>query len=589
MRKNMITAKSRVISIMLAAAMMTSFTGCEKKAEVVEGNTQAAETDTSAGGKTEADTADDSKASGDDDIYPEGESWKEKVEGSGSGYEYVDVDVSFFEQEDYNFVTTKVVFDTFDKDYIKGICDRAFDGGEVEVYDYNHKTKRVYEDEIEVYKQACEMAESVKKYNPAKLKGYICGFFHMDYDNAAEYPDYKAGTEEFDTSVITADMNKLISESESAPETIENDYSYQGYIGKIDGEEFYMYLGNRNLNEYYSAPDTTQMNGRVITFMRSDLESAFSRDNESVELESGETIDKQSDPDNPLFRKNCLLTSAYEGQEAQYFSQYETLDEPEAREELAAFLGETSEEYSEMISKSEDFLKKLGFTSYEYAGWEDILYWSNVANDKFMFGNGYEMSTLQKCEMDGHIVRFAIPYENTDMLPYYELQMDEYLDSGDAFTPLTYATVFVNKNGVLGCQIVNPVTVLEKEEVNGLIDPENVKDIVRQCVDDKSMWNQPKNNKIVLFKVSEAVVTAFPIHSKDNPDEYTFVPCYAIYEPGYNDNPLPFLLINAIDGSIIKAEEELDNYPAGWQNGNLGYENHKAGTWPKLNGNKTDD
>ena len=84
MRKNMITAKSRVISIMLAAAMMTSFTGCEKKAEVVEGNTQAAETDTSAGGKTEADTADDSKASGDDDIYPEGESWKEKVEGSGS-------------------------------------------------------------------------------------------------------------------------------------------------------------------------------------------------------------------------------------------------------------------------------------------------------------------------------------------------------------------------------------------------------------------------------------------------------------------------------------------------------------------------
>ena len=105
------------------------------------------------------------------------------------------------------------------------------------------------------------------------------------------------------------------------------------------------------------------------------------------------------------------------------------------------------EEYSEMISKSEDFLKKLGFTSYEYAGWEDILYWSNVANDKFMFGNGYEMSTLQKCEMDGHIVRFAIPYENTDMLPYYELQMDEYLDSGDAFTPLTYATVFVNKNG----------------------------------------------------------------------------------------------------------------------------------------------
>ena len=236
MRKNMITAKSRVISIMLAAAMMTSFTGCEKKAEVVEGNTQAAETDTSAGGKTEAEASDDTEESG-DDIYPEGDEWKEKIEGSGSGYEYVNVDVSFYEQEDYNYVTTKVAFDTFDKDYVKGLCDRAFDGGEVEVYDYNHKTKRVYEDEIEVYRQACEMAEEVKKYDPSKLKDYLCGFIHVDYDYSAEYPDYKMGTEEFDTSVITADMNKLISESESAPETIENDYSYQGYIGKIDGEE----------------------------------------------------------------------------------------------------------------------------------------------------------------------------------------------------------------------------------------------------------------------------------------------------------------------------------------------------------------
>ena len=71
MRKNMITAKSRVISIMLAAAMMTSFTGCEKKAEVVEGNTQAAETDTSDSGKAEAEASDDTEESG-DDIYPEG-------------------------------------------------------------------------------------------------------------------------------------------------------------------------------------------------------------------------------------------------------------------------------------------------------------------------------------------------------------------------------------------------------------------------------------------------------------------------------------------------------------------------------------
>lgn len=580
MRKNITISKSKLISLVLAAAMMASFSGCEKKAGVVEGSTQAVETAASDTGKTEDGTYDEAENPGDSEFpedleYPEGEKWTEKIEGSGSGFDYVDVNVSFYDQGESSFTTSQVAFDTFDKDYVHNLCDRAFDGGNVEVYDYNHKTKRVYEDEIEVYRQAVEMAENVKKYVPEKLKEYICGFYHISYYTTGEMPEYKQGTEEFDTDIITSDMNKLISEAEKAPETIENDYSYQGYIGKIDGEEFYMYLGNRNLNEYYSSIDSSQMNGRVVTFMRSDLESAYCGDNESVKLGNGEIIEKDSDPDNPLFRKNCLLDGSYDNQDDLGI---------DAEDEI--FLGDIDDELQNMTTEAEKFLEKLGYSSYEYTGWNSILYWTNAANDKFMFGNGYDMSSIQKCEKDGYIMRFAIPYENTDMVPYNDIMFDEYLESGDAFKPNSYAYVYVNEKGVLGCQIYNPATVMKSEEVSGIIDAESVKDIVRQSVDDKSVWNQPIGSKTVLFDVTDARVTVFPIHSKDNPDEYTFVPCYAIFKPDLNENPLPFMLINAIDGSIIKAEEELDNYPSGWQNGNVGYENHKMMAWPKLSGDK---
>ena len=49
---------------------------------------------------------------------------------------------------------------------------------------------------------------------------------------------------------IEENISRLEAEKEAAPETIENDYSYQGYMGKISGEDYYMYFGNREYNEY---------------------------------------------------------------------------------------------------------------------------------------------------------------------------------------------------------------------------------------------------------------------------------------------------------------------------------------------------
>jgi beta-glucanase (GH16 family) len=114
----------------------------------------------------------------------------------------------------------------------------------------------------------------------------------------------------------------------------------------IDGEEYYMYFGNRNLNEYYSSIDSTQMNGRVITVMRSGLETMFAGNNDTVELETGQVIEKTEDPDNPLFRKNCLVYDPFED--------YLTYDESEGLHE------ENPAAYDDnMVNEAEAFIKKI--------------------------------------------------------------------------------------------------------------------------------------------------------------------------------------------------------------------------------------
>lgn len=564
----------RSLGIILSASMMIGTVGCEKKAEVVEGSSVAAPDEASAAGTDEDETAVEpgDETSTDIEYFTEmpGEKWKEKIEGSGSGFEYVDVDVTipdYIKSEEYSAYTVEM--EAFDKDYIHELCDKTFDSGEVEVYDFGSGTKRVYEDMISVYKQAYEMAENVEKYDRDKLKEYVFGFYKVNYLVAPDNIEYRQGTEEFDKAVIERDIAKLEEEAQNAPETIENDYSYQGYIGKIDGEEYYMYFGNRNLNEYYSSIDSTQMNGRVITVMRSDLETMFAGNNDTVELETGQVIEKTEDPDNPLFRKNCLVYDPFED--------YLTYDESEGLHE------ENPAAYDDnMVNEAEAFIKRMGFDSYSFSGWEMPLFWTNAATDKFMYANGYDMTVLKNQFKDGSILRFGISYDYAEQRPMDDIQYDEYMESGDALKTHSYVDVYVNSKGVLGCQIVNPLNITKEEKVNGILDAEEVKDIVRQSVDDKNLWNIPVNGKQVLFNVTDLGLTYFPIHSTDNPEEYTFIPCYILYFADYNDTPLPFLIINAFDGSIIKAEEQMENYPSGWQNGNVGYINYKAQGWPKF-------
>jgi hypothetical protein len=159
----------------------------------------------------------------------------------------------------------------------------------------------------------------------------------------------------------------------------------------------------------------------------------------------------------------------------------------------------------------------------------------------------------------------------------------------------TIRLVYVNANGVLGCQIYNPASVVKSEPVKSIIDRDTVKDIVRESVDDKELWNIPYGRKVNLFNLDSAKLVSFPIRSDKEKGEYTLVPCYVIYSrlmdetevnsghiiPAKSDVDSPFIVINALDGSVVTVEDQLTDYPAGWENGNVGYTNYVAGQWKR--------
>ena len=515
---------SKQIAGVLAAAMILSCSGCEKKAAVVEGNTMV-ETevsdnteDTSAETAKEKDTSEEKKK---DSPW-----WSEHIDGNGQGFDYVDIKgAEFLEIDPDTLLASTVEMVEFDKDYIHKLCDMVFDGGQVEVYDFDNKTKRVYDDLITQYENLLEIYDSYKANDDSALDSYPFKLF--PYGGWELRPN----TEEFERSVIEEDLNRIKAEREDAPETIENNYSYGGYIGKIDGEEYYMFLGNRKYDEYLSAPDTFQRNGRVITIMKADMEGAFRGETHT----DGEGVSERPDEKKNAIATDYLMTGLH------------TDIIPDENYMLEA----------------ERFLTKIGYGSYVNNNYETMdLLWGNSVTNGFLNVNDYHMSVNNYDTSDGQCLYYEMSsyigaFPSSELLDTAEYSETDLLDAD------SYIKVMVNDSGIVGCQIYNPIRILKTDEISNLIDKEDAKDIVRESINDKDLWNHPINQKVNCFELNEVRLISFPIKSDVKDNEYTYVPCYMFWNVS-SEYSSPFMLINAIDGSIVKIEDNLAGYPAGW-------------------------
>lgn len=550
--------RKRIVTSLLVGTMLLSTVGCQKKAELIEGFDDASDKEE----KVEA-----SDEAGGSNVR-EYENWNESL--SGTGFESVEVDTAMRTDYDLdNLSTLTVKFPEFSKDYTKEMINTVFDSDDVEVYDFSKPTKRVYDDLLTVYNDVASMYDLVEKTRPDSLK-----YAPEEYMTSTGYWSLTQVTEPnlIKREDIEAEIRKLESEKESAPEKIENDFSYQGYIGQINGEDYYMYFGNREFDEYMNSPETTQFNGRVITIVRKSLEEAFNGSDmyDLLEVNSDSGIDEVLGSD---------VASKMDAIVEMENSSVKQVDDPD--------------EKNDYREEAENFLSKLGYTEYKLTGESDVN-WGNQVSNGFLYKRNIPMTTYSVMQPDGVRLRYSLEIDSTDELLYNDVQLPVYASS-DTLDLKSYVDIMVNANGILCCQIYNPAKVIKEDAVKNVLDNSTVIDIVKESVNDKSAWNIPADREVKNTKITNEKLVSFPVRSTEDSSEYTFVPCYMFYSqldedswyggsiiPPASCTDYPFILINAIDGSFVKVEEELTDYPSGWENGNVGYTSYKLGTWTRF-------
>ena len=540
----------KIMASLLAATLMLSTVGCEKKAENIEkiGGEESSETVAEDG----EDTSEDSKSR-------EYNLWEESITGT----DFDTVDIKTMLRSDYNLDELKTVtvkYDKFDKDFAKEMCDTIFDSGEVEVYDFNAPTKLVYDDLITAYKDTLELYDYESVNMPEAIKYAPDEFLSTGNWAMTEIIEERR----VQRSEIEEKLASLEAEKEAAPETIENDYSYQGYMGKIGGEDYYMYFGNREYDEYLSSPESYQYNGRVITVMRKDIEDFSDSDIEVLSFENNEDCEI-------LYKKNAII------------------EQPTSIPQDPANL-DIKEDYFE---EAESFLAKLGLPDYNLDGASE-LQWGLDVSTGFLYKEKIDMSSYSAICPDGYKLRYTLDFENTDRIALNDIQLPSYVESGDTLDINSYVDIYVNDKGIIGCQICNPAKVIKQDQVKNVMDINSVMEVVKDKAGEISVWNMPSGRSVKNISIENEKLVSMPIRSTEDEEEYTYVPCYLLYNnlsdeiwtnallPPDSYVDAPFLLINAIDGSFVKVEDELTDYPAGWDNGNVGYNNFKLGTWKRF-------
>ncbi|WP_173471793.1 hypothetical protein [Eubacterium ruminantium] len=527
-----------------------------------------------------------------DDYYPAemsyDETWKETLNGGNDGFDTVKIDCGY-----NRFDKTPITVDIFDvpeftNEYHKKICDSIFDQGKVEVYDHKNPTKKALQEKIDTYESI------LNYYDKASDTRKIMYYFPNKLISLNDEYTFQESLDKASKDAIVNKISDLKSSYEKAPETIENDYSYEGYLGKINNEDYYLYFGNRNLDEYVNSPRSYQINNRVITIMKKDLNYdltgvALSDDNMNQNIflnDAHEDINlKVDDIEKFDIKFNCINNFSH------YSIGYTGLS---ISDHTVIPDDSNLNDYDKEMKLAEEFIGKLGYTDCYVESIEPIC-WSTPMSAALFLSRDYKFQPFDMKlydETGGIKISYKIKAESSKYCSISETyNFDAFAESGDTYHFDNNIDVFIKGDEILGCQILNPITHKKSEGVKQLLDYEDVKDIVKNSVNDKSVWNTNGNDRDIV-EIDRMQFAYFPIRSKDDPSEYSYIPCYVVYHDidinigglAINKNYFyPTLIINALDGSYINVSEQLENYPMGASNGNKGYESLSKLQWEMFN------
>lgn len=525
------------LSIAVLALMLAAASGCEKKAESIVDD-ESAVVETTESSNVSADTSsneDTTVASAVESTTVEPYTWTEKINGNGSDFVDFDIKVKIKGKAEENTNIFTVRTDDYNNpEFIKELCEKVF-GGTEEVYDYKTRTKRIVDADLEMYNCILTMYQDED------------AGIHFPKNPGAEDPtpeDYENTKKQVQDKIA-----ELEEERNTAPDKVENDYSYGGYIGQINGEEYYMYLGNRNFEEYPEAPLTTQFDGRVVTIFKKDHTEFF---------------------DGGIVYYVDMMPTGWKGKDA---------DVPD-----------------DMVAEAQEFVNSIGFSEYKFNGEKSDGFFCQKGLLPSVFGElGLPESYYPTGRegFSGYTAMFTLGGEDDRTLGLIENDINTCCDNCDAMQINSYILVGINENGIIGAVMVNPVSMVDSEQVQIMSD-EDAKNIIVENINDLNAWNIPVENPAKSLDINQLKLVSFPVKSEKDEHEYTYVPAYVFTHmhqygeayltdiaSGYSNYYSPVMVINAVDGTFINIKDNLGSYYKGYTRGNEGYNELFNGNWER--------
>ncbi|MBQ8950645.1 MAG: hypothetical protein IJ065_05695 [Eubacterium sp.] len=519
----------KMMGLMCAALMIAGNTGCEKKAETVSGMEEVTESVVTQVG-TEEEKAKESGTAASEPAEPQ--VWADTYSFDEPPFNEVKVSVKVKDYSQEPVSVVKAELRDYDKDFMKDMCDNVFEG-EPEVFDYSVRTKRICDADIQMFTDVKNMLHS----DDVTVRELYVGFD----DTINPDRDYEKELEEEVDSIL----GELEEEKKSAEETVQNDYSYGGYIGSIGGEEYIMYFGNRHHDEYVEAPLGFAIDGRVCTIYRSDMRDFFDGEPGTIGEVNTPSFNDGTYPEN-------------------------------------------------LLGEAEEFVKTIGFGDYLFSGDEPTRYYHMHGYDTNFYVYRGLPAVLQSQASEGEMgyVFTFVPGGGKDrVIEQGDIWFELYTEDHNTMNVNTYIKVYVSENGVAACQMVNPVKITSIEAASKIISANDAKDIIMDNINNADAWNIQPENAPVSVECTELRLINFPIRSEENRNEYTYVPAYIfygnLYDPMLENHRAPYdmpcMIINALDGNFIKVKDNLGDPYSGYARGNEGYDELMNGSWENHN------
>ena len=131
----------------LAASLMATGVGCQKQADSIDSfdGANGINEDVS-GDSSNSELSGTGNYSGNNSSTAQDEKWIDTLEPADGPYSKIDINATIYEYTGVNKVVTTEA-KAYDKDFVKEMCERVY-GKTPEVYDYNAKTKKMYDAQI---------------------------------------------------------------------------------------------------------------------------------------------------------------------------------------------------------------------------------------------------------------------------------------------------------------------------------------------------------------------------------------------------------------------------------------------------------